>query len=212
MSNVSEELIKKLSESVVEMEEEETVELAKECIEKDISAYEAIDKGLANGMNRAGELYEEGEYYIPELLMCSDAMYSGLEILKPHLKKNDLGKKHKIVIGVIQGDTHDIGKNLVKIMMETEGFEVVDLGRDVPPRDFVDKAKEIEADIICMSTLMTTTMDGMEEVIKLLKEEGIREKVTVMIGGGPISQNFADKIGADVYTTDASKAAKYAKK
>ncbi|AVQ38604.1 cobalamin-binding protein [Clostridium botulinum] len=212
MSNVSEELIKKLSESVVEMEEEETVELAKECIEKDISAYEAIDKGLANGMNRAGELYEEGEYYIPELLMCSDAMYSGLEILKPHLKKNDVGKKHKIVIGVIQGDTHDIGKNLVKIMMETEGFEVVDLGRDVPPRDFVDKAKEIEADIICMSTLMTTTMDGMEEVIKLLKEEGIREKVTVMIGGGPISQNFADKIGADVYTTDASKAAKYAKK
>lgn len=212
MSNLSEELIKKLSESVVEMEEEETVELAKECIEKDISAYEAIDKGLANGMNRAGELYEEGEYYIPELLMCSDAMYSGLEILKPHLKKNDLGKKHKIVIGVIQGDTHDIGKNLVKIMMETEGFEVVDLGRDVPPRDFVDKAKEIEADIICMSTLMTTTMDGMEEVIKLLKEEGIREKVTVMIGGGPISQNFADKIGADVYTTDASKAAKYAKK
>lgn len=194
------------------MEEEETVELAKECIENNISAYEAIDKGLAHGMNRAGELYEEGEYYIPELLMCSDAMYSGLEVLKPHLKKNDLGKKHKIVIGVIQGDTHDIGKNLVKIMMETEGFEVIDLGRDVPPRDFVDKAKEIEADIICMSTLMTTTMDGMEEVIKLLKEEGIRDKVTVMIGGGPISQNFADKIGADVYTTDASRAAKRAKK
>ena len=144
--------------------------------------------------------------------MCSDAMYSGLEILKPHLKKNDLGKKHKVVIGVIQGDTHDIGKNLVKIMMETEGFEVIDLGRDVPIRDFVDKAKEVEADIICMSTLMTTTMDGMGEVIKLLKEEGIREKVTVMIGGGPISQNFADKIGADIYTTDASKAAKYAKK
>ncbi|NFD30151.1 cobalamin-binding protein [Clostridium botulinum] len=212
MNNVSEELIKKLSESVVEMEEEETVELAKECIENNISAYEAIDKGLAHGMNRAGELYEEGEYYIPELLMCSDAMYSGLEVLKPHLKKNDLGKKHKIVIGVIQGDTHDIGKNLVKIMMETEGFEVIDLGRDIPPRDFVDKAKEIEADIICMSTLMTTTMDGMEEVIKLLKEEGIRDKVTVMIGGGPISQNFADKIGADVYTTDASRAAKRAKK
>ncbi|EPS47071.1 corrinoid protein [Clostridium botulinum] len=212
MNNVSEELIKKLSESVVEMEEEETVELAKECIENNISAYEAIDKGLAHGMNRAGELYEEGEYYIPELLMCSDAMYSGLEVLKPHLKKNDLGKKHKIVIGVIQGDTHDIGKNLVKIMMETEGFEVIDLGRDVPPRDFVDKAKEIQADIICMSTLMTTTMDGMEEVIKLLKEEGIRDKVTVMIGGGPISQNFADKIGADVYTTDASRAAKRAKK
>lgn len=212
MSNVSEELMQKLSDSVVDMEEDETVEIAKECIEKNISAYDAIDKGLAKGMNRAGELYEEGEYYIPELLMCSDAMYSGLEVLKPHLQKNDLGKKHKVVIGVIQGDTHDIGKNLVKIMMETEGFEVIDLGRDVPPRDFVDKAKEIEADIICMSTLMTTTMDGMGEVINLLKEEGIREKVFVMIGGGPISQSFADKIGADAYTTDASKAAKYAKK
>ncbi|WP_251859675.1 corrinoid protein [Clostridium sp. Marseille-Q2269] len=212
MSNVSEELIKKLSESVVEMEEEETVELAKECVEKNISAYDAIDKGLADGMNRAGELYEEGEYYIPELLMCSDAMYSGLDVLKPHLEKNNLEKRHKVIIGVIQGDTHDIGKNLVKIMMETEGFEVIDLGRDVPPKDFVDKTKEVEADIICMSTLMTTTMDGMEEVIKLLKEEGIREKVKVMIGGGPISQNFADKIGADAYTTDASKAAKYAKR
>ena len=212
MNNLSEELIEKLSESVVEMEEEETVELSKECIEKDISAYDAIDKGLASGMNRAGELYEEGEYYIPELLMCSDAMYSGLEILKPHLKKNDLGEKHKVVIGVIQGDTHDIGKNLVKIMMETEGFEVIDLGRDVPPKDFVDKVKEVQADIICMSTLMTTTMDGMGEVIDLLKEEGIRDKVTVMVGGGPISQSFADKIGADLYTTDASKAAKCAKK
>lgn len=212
MNNLSEELIEKLSESVVEMEEEETVELSKECIEKDISAYDAIDKGLASGMNRAGELYEEGEYYIPELLMCSDAMYSGLEILKPHLKKNDLGEKHKVVIGVIQGDTHDIGKNLVKIMMETEGFEVIDLGRDVPPKDFVDKVKEVQADIVCMSTLMTTTMDGMGEVIDLLKEEGIRDKVTVMVGGGPISQSFADKIGADLYTTDASKAAKCAKK
>ncbi|AYD39746.1 cobalamin-binding protein [Clostridium fermenticellae] len=212
MSSISEELINKLSESVVEMEEEKTVVLAKECIEKNISAYEAIDKGLAHGMNKAGELYEEGEYYIPELLMCSDAMYSGLEVLKPHLEKNDLGNKHKIVIGVIQGDTHDIGKNLVKIMMETEGFEVIDLGRDVAPREFVDKAKEVNAEIICMSTLMTTTMDGMGEVINILKDEGIRDNYTVMIGGGPISQNFADKIGADIYTIDASKAARCAKK
>ncbi|WP_042439471.1 corrinoid protein [Clostridium amazonitimonense] len=207
-----EELIKSLSDSVVEMDEDETISIAKECIENGISAYEAIDSGLAHGMNRAGELYEEGEYYIPELLMCSDAMYSGLEVLKPYLKKNDVEGKHKVVIGVIQGDTHDIGKNLVKIMMETEGFEVIDLGRDVPPRKFIDTAKKVKADIIAMSTLMTTTMDGMGEVIQLLKEEGIRENIKVMIGGGPISQRFADEIGADLYTTDASKAAKFAKK
>lgn len=143
--------------------------------------------------------------------MCSDAMYAGLDILKPHLKYDDSEQKHKVVIGVVEGDTHDIGKNLVKIMMETEGFEVVDLGRDIPPRDFVEKAKEIDADIICLSTLMTTTMCGMEEVIKILNEENIRDKFKVMVGGGPISNSFAERIGADAYTTDASKAAKRAK-
>lgn len=205
------ELIRALADSVLNMEEEETVKLSKECLENGITAYEAIDKGLADGMNRAGQLYEEEEYYIPELLMCSDAMYSGLEVLKPHLQKSETENKKKVIIGVVQGDTHDIGKNLVKIMMETEGFEVIDLGRDVPPRDFVNKAKEVEASIIVLSTLMTTTMEGMAEVINILKEEGIRGKVLVMIGGGPISQSFADKIGADLYTTDASKAAKCAK-
>jgi corrinoid protein of di/trimethylamine methyltransferase len=211
MSDVKENLLRELSDSVVDMDEEKTVELAKLCIEKEISAYEGIEKGLSDGMNRAGQLYEEGEYYIPELLMCSDAMYSGIEVLKPHLKKSETEDKHKVVIGVVQGDTHDIGKNLVKIMMETEGFEVVDLGRDVPPAAFVEKAKEIGADIIALSTLMTTTMDGMAEVIRILEEEKLRDKIKVMIGGGPISQSFADKIGADIYTTDASKAAKRAK-
>lgn len=211
MSNLKESLLKELSNSVVEMEEDNVVKIAEECIEKGISAYEAIDKGLADGMNRAGALYEEEEYYIPELLMCSDAMYSGLDILKPRLEKKDTEDKHKVVIGVVQGDTHDIGKNLVKIMMETEGFEVVDMGRDVPPIDFVNKAKEINADIIVLSTLMTTTMDGMAEVVNILKEEGLKDKIKVMIGGGPISQGYATKIGADGYTTDASKAAKFAK-
>jgi dimethylamine corrinoid protein len=193
------------------MDEEGAAIIARECLENGISAYEAIDKGLAVGMNRAGQLYEEEEYYIPELIMCSDAMYSGLEVLKPHLEKSETENKIKVVIGVVQGDTHDIGKNLVKIMMETEGFEVIDLGRDIPPKDFVNKAKEVEASIIVLSTLMTTTMKGMAEVINLLKEEGIREKVTVMVGGGPISQGFADKIGADLYTINASQASKTAK-
>ncbi|WPC44627.1 corrinoid protein [Clostridium sp. JS66] len=208
---MKEELIKKLSDAVVDMEEDETVEISKQCVENDINAYEAIDKGLANGMNKAGELYEEGEYYIPELLMCSDAMYAGLDVLKPHLKKDENEVKEKVVIGVVQGDTHDIGKNLVRIMMETEGFEVIDLGRDIPPINFVEKAKEVGASIIVLSTLMTTTMDGMAEVINILKSQGLKDKIKVMIGGGPISQSYADKIGADGYTTDASKAAKFAK-
>ncbi|MCM1990675.1 corrinoid protein [Oceanirhabdus seepicola] len=211
MEDLKEKLLQQLSDAVVDMDEDKTVEIANKFIKNNFDAYEGIDKGLADGMKRAGQLYEEEEYYIPELLMCSDAMYSGLDILKPHLKTDKSQKKHKVVIGVVEGDTHDIGKNLVKIMMETEGFEVVDLGRDIPPKDFVEKAKEIDADIICLSTLMTTTMYGMEEVIEILEEENIRDKFKVMVGGGPISNSFAERIGADAYTTDASKAAKRAK-
>lgn len=211
MSDLKDYMLKELSDSVVDMEEEKTVDICKICIEKGTDPYEIIEKGLADGMNRAGKLYEEEEYYIPELLMCSDAVYAGIDVVKPHLKAKENEDKHKIVIGVVQGDTHDIGKNLVKIMMETEGFEVIDLGRDVLVRDFIDKAKEVGASIIVLSTLMTNTMNGMAEVIKILEEENLREKIKVMIGGGPISQGFADKIGADGYTTDASKAAKFAK-
>jgi dimethylamine corrinoid protein len=120
--------------------------------------------------------------------MCSDAMYSGLDVLKPHIVRNEQGEKHKVVIGVVEGDTHDIGKNLVKIMLDTAGFDIVDLGRDVPPQNFVDKARETGASIIAISTLMTTTMEGMAEVIRILKKENIRERFRVIIGGGPISQ------------------------
>lgn len=212
MSDLKEELLQAISDSVVDMEEEKTIEITKQYIENNFDAYEGIDKGLAHGMRRAGQLYDEEEYYIPELLICSDAMYAGLDVLKPHLKSKDGAEKHKVVIGVVEGDTHDIGKNLVKIMMETEGFYVEDLGRDVPAIKFVEKAVEINADIICLSTLMTTTMCGMEEVIKILESENLRDKIKVMIGGGPVSNSYAEKIGADVYTTDASRAAKMAKK
>lgn len=193
------------------MEEEDTVEVAKEFIEKGFDAYEGISNGLALGMDKAGKLYEEEEYYIPELLMCSDAMYAGLEILKPHLKFDESEKKYRAVVGVVEGDTHDIGKNLFRIMLETTGFEVFDLGRDVPPSEFINKAKEVNADVIGMSTLMTTTMDNMKVVIDLLKEENLRDNFIVMVGGGPISQNFADRIGADGYAPEASKAARLAR-
>lgn len=204
-------LLLDLKQSVVDMEEDDTKALAEKCVEDKIDPFTAINEGLAMGMQEAGKLYEEGDYYIPELLMCSDAMYVGLDVLRPHLKSEGSDNNLRAVVGVVEGDTHDIGKNLFKIMLETNGFEVLDLGRDVPPIEFVNKAKNFNANLVGMSTLMTTTMDNMQVVIDLLKKEGIREDVVVMVGGGPISQNFADKIGADAYAPEASRAARIAK-
>ena len=212
MSINQQELFQRLADAVVNMEETLAAELSREAVAAGMDAYQAIEQGLVAGMSRAGDLFEQEEYFIPELLMCSDAMYAGLEILKPHLKTDALADRPKIVIGVVEGDTHDIGKNLVKIMLESSGFELIDLGRDIPPAAFVDKAAEINAQIIALSTLMTTTMDGMGEVIKILKERGLREKVKVMIGGGPVSQQFADRIGADGYSANAAGAVRLAKK
>lgn len=211
MSHIKEKLLKDLAESVVDMDEDNAVDIANDFIERKYDPYEGISNGLAIGMDKAGKLYEEEEYYIPELLMCSDAMYAGMDVLRPHLKYDETDEKYKAVVGVVEGDTHDIGKNLFKIMLETTGFEVYDLGRDVPPNEFINKAKELGAKLIGLSTLMTTTMDNMEIVINLLKEEGMRDDVVVMVGGGPISQNFADKIGADGYASEASRAARLAK-
>lgn len=207
-----EELYKKLADTVVDMDEEETVNICNQVISEELDAYEAINNGLSAGMDQAGKLFDEEEYFVPELLLCSDAMYAGLEVLKPHIKAKDEKIKQKVVIGVVEGDTHDIGKNLVKIMLETAGFDIVDLGRDVAPLTFVEKAKEEEAKIIVISTLMTTTMEGMSEVIEILNKENIRENFKVMIGGGPISQVYADKIGADGYSVNAAEAVKLAKR
>ena len=212
MSERKTKLLGKLSDAVVDMDEVSAVSVSQEIVREGFDAYEAVDKGLSHGMERAGKLFEDEEYFIPELLLCSDAMYAGLDILKPHIKPNTQGKKRKVVIGVVEGDTHDIGKNLVKIVLETSGFEVHDLGRDIPPQNFVDKAREINADIIAIATLMTTTMDGMEKVIRLLRQANIRDEYKVIVGGAPISQSFADKIGADAYAVNAADAVKIARR
>lgn len=206
-----EQLLMEINEAIVEMEEDKVAELAEKTLELNIPAYETITGGLIPGMNEVSRLYDEEEYFLPEVLMCSDAFNAGLEVVKPHLDKASMGEPIKVVIGVVEGDTHDIGKNLVRIMMETSDFEVCDLGRDVPLDKFIEKAEEINASIICMSTLMTTTMDGMRVVIDKLKEKNIRDKYKVMIGGGPISQHFANMIGADLYTKDANEAVRKAK-
>lgn len=200
------ELYDKLADAVVEMDEELVSELADEVISKKIDAFEAIDKGLSKGMTQAGKLFEEEEYFVPELLMCADAMNIGVDKLKPYIKVNNYDEKHKIVIGVIEGDTHDIGKNLVKLMLVNAGFELIDLGRDVPPLKFIDTAIKEHAKIIMISSLMTTTMEGMKDVITLLKEKHLRNQFKVCVGGGPVSQSFANQIGADGYSKNAADA------
>ena len=210
--SLKEELLKRMSDGVVDMEEDDVAEAAQEFIDAGYPALEGIMEGLIDGMNRTSVLFEEEEYFVTDVLLCSDAMYAGLSVLKPYLPEEDPESKKKAVIGVVEGDTHDIGKNLVKIMMETAGFEMIDLGRDVPLEQFIETAKEEEADLICMSTLMTTTMGGMETVIHMLEDAGLRDKVKVMIGGGPISQKYADKIGADGYSQNAVEAVKLAKR
>jgi corrinoid protein of di/trimethylamine methyltransferase len=205
MSDEKQLILDELAKSVLEMDEDLAQDAAHRAIKAKIDPKTAIADGLSKGMEAAGVKYEEEEYFVPELLLCSDAMYAGLEILKPQIPK-DAEKKGCAVIGVIEGDTHDIGKNLVKLFMETYGFDMIDLGRDVPIEKFVETVKTNDVQVVCMSTLMTTTMAGMKTVIERLKAEGLRHKVKVIIGGAPISQSFATKIGADAYSTTATEA------
>ena len=213
MSINAEQLHEQLATAVVELDEDRTKQLAQQVIDLGFDAWSAVELGLVAGMDRAGKLFDEEEYFIPELLIASDAMYAGLDILRPHIPKQDEGeRKVRVVIGVIEGDTHDIGKNLVRIMLDVAGFEVIDLGRDVPPQTFVDRAKEVGARIIAIASLMTTTMDGMAEVVRILEAEKIRDQFKVIVGGAPISQGFAKRIGADGYASRAPAAVQLAKR
>lgn len=201
-----ENILQELAGAVINMEENVARNVAQDAIDAGIEAHEAINEGLVKGMKIVGDKYEQQEYFIPEVLLCSDAMMAGLKVVRPHLPVDDSRVAEKVVIGVVQGDTHDIGKNLVKIMLEASGYEVYDLGRNVPLKDFVEKALEVGSRIIGMSTLMTTTMDGMQAVIEDLKKQGIRDEFLVVVGGGPISPAFAKNIGADLYAPDANSA------
>ena len=212
MAASKKELINKLYTCVVDMDDENIASVCKEYLEAGYSAYDGIMDGLVAGMNKASELYDEEEYFVTDVLLCSDALYAGLDVLRPHLPAtDDDSESKKVVIGVVEGDTHDIGKNLVHIMLETAGFEVFDLGRDVPLASFVDKAEEVNADIVALSTLMTTTMGGMRTVVQMLEERGMRDRVKVMVGGSPISRKFANEIGAEGYSANAVEAVKVAK-
>jgi len=209
---MSSKILNKLMRGVRDLDEELTTEAAKEALANNIVPEEAINEGLIKGMHEVGKLYEREEYFIPELLLSSDVLSAGLSIISPYLEQKDSFDSTKAVIGVVEGDNHDIGKNLVKLMLEVSGFQVFDLGRDVNLNHFVDKVKEVKAELLCLSALMSTNMGSMDKVISLLVEEGIREDVTVLVGGGAVTQRFADDIGADGYAGNANEAINIAKK
>lgn len=202
------EILQRLKQGVVEYDEELVKAAADEAVSLGVDAAEAIFDGLVPGMEEVGRLYEEQTYFVPELLMCADAMYAGLDILKPHMKKQDVGVKGQVVMGVVQGDVHDIGKNIVKMMFDVAGFEVHDLGRDVPLERFVEEQLRTDSEIVALSAMMTTTMVGMKEVIRKIKEKNPKAKV--MIGGAPVTEEIAEKFGADGYAKDANNALKEA--
>ncbi len=185
-------------------------ELVKKALEEGVTAKEILNEGLIAGMSEVGEKFKNNEVYVPEVLIAARAMNAGTAIVKPFLAAEGVEPVGKAVVCTVKGDLHDIGKNLVKMMLEGKGFDVVDLGTDVSPEAFVNAAIEQNCQIICCSALLTTTMGVMENVVKAAEAAGIRDKVKIMIGGAPITQEFADKIGADAYTTDAAEAANVA--
>ena len=199
------EIFESLKNGVIEFEEDDVIDAANEALEHGVDAYKATMDGLAAGMDVVGAYFAEGEYFVPEVLMCADALYAGLDILRPQIELDpEKMIKGWVVIGTVEGDVHDIGKNLVKMMFEIAGFTVHDLGRDVPLDKFVESYMETDSDIICMSAMMTTTMIGMPVVIEKVRAKNPNAKI--MIGGAPINENIAEKWGADGTGSDAPNA------
>lgn len=182
-------------------------ELVTKALESGEQAKDILEKGLLAGMNVIGEKFQKNEVFVPEVLIAARAMDAGVKVLKPHLVAEGVEPIGRVCIGTVEGDLHDIGKNLVRMMLEGKGIEVIDLGVDVSAERFVQTAIDENCDIICCSALLTTTMGVMKEVVEKAVEKGVRDKIKIMVGGAPITQSFCDSIGADVYTSDAASAA-----
>jgi len=200
-----------VSESLQRGDAEKVEELVKKALEENLLPKDILENGLIKGMDIIGTKFKKNEVYVPEVLIAARAMHAGMDILRPKLAETGVKNIGKVAIGTVKGDLHDIGKNLVKMMLEGAGFEVIDLGVDVTTDKFVEAVKEHKPNIIGMSALLTTTMVNMVEVIKALDVTGLRDKVKIMVGGAPITQNYADQIGADGYSPDAASAVDKAK-
>jgi 5-methyltetrahydrofolate--homocysteine methyltransferase len=205
------EKLKPIYEGVIEGDAAGVKQDVQAAIDAGIEAENILKQGLIPAMQKVGELFEKGEYYVPEMLIAARAMQGGLELLKPLLASADVQSTGKVVIGTVQGDLHDIGKNLVGMMLEGAGFELVDLGTDVSPAKFTEALREGQPDILAMSALLTTTMPAMQTTIEAIEEAGLRNQVKVMIGGAPVTEEYANKVGADGFAPDASRAASLAK-
>lgn len=213
MINVSNDLVHTIRDKLIDCQTEHVFELVQKAINQGIDAATIVNDGLTAGIRVLGNRFEKGEAFLPELAVAAETMKQALEILEPHLAKTvDEDALGTVVIGTVQGDIHDIGKSIVATMLTVAGFTVHDLGIDVAPMDFVTKAKEEKANIIAMSALLTTTMERMQETVDLLKKEHLDQQVKVMVGGAPVSQQFADSIGADGYGVDFNQAIKIAKR
>lgn len=202
----TQELLKEIREALINYDEDKVVELAKIALDEGVDPFVATMEGLAEAMIEVGELYNRKEYFVPELLMCSDALYAGLDILRPAIKASGRQPETKgsIVLGVVEGDVHDIGKNLIKMMFDVAGWTVYDLGKDVPLEKFVEEQVRTDSDIVGLSALMTTSMVAMPEIVKKLKEKN--PKVRIMLGGAPVTPELVEKYGADGYAKSAGTA------
>ncbi len=200
-------MLSEISENLQKGKARIVKEMVQRAIDEGMEPAAILNEGLLNGMNVIGEKFKNNEVYVPEVLVAARAMNMGLTVLRPHLVSSGVQAVGKVCIGTVQGDLHDIGKNLVKMMLEGKGLEVIDLGVDVPAETFVSTAKEQGCQVICCSALLTTTMDVMAEVVKCAEAAGIRDQVKIMVGGAPVSEDFCKTIGADCYTPDAASAA-----
>jgi len=201
--------LKALAEAIIKGDQNAAVEITKSALEEGTAAKSVLDDGLIAGMDVVGSRFKNNEIYIPEVLIAARAMKMAMKILEPELVKAGVEPIGRFLIGTVQGDLHDIGKNLVAMMLKGAGFEVIDLGVDVPAEKFVEQAKAAGVQLVGMSTLLTTTMPGMEKTLKALRDAGVSAKI--MIGGAPVTQGYADKIGANGYATDAASAVDVAK-
>lgn len=200
-------LLNRISESLIQGKAKEVKTLVRQAIDEGRTAQDILENGLLSGMSVVGEKFRNNEIYVPEVLVAARAMNQGAALLKPLLAAEGVKAAGRACIGTVKGDLHDIGKNLVKMMLEGKGLEVIDLGTDVAPEAFVQAAIEQDCRIICCSALLTTTMVGMADVVKAAQSAGIRDRVKIMIGGAPVSEAFCRQIGADAYTPDAASAA-----
>ncbi len=201
-----EEIFERLRQAVILGETEECAKAAQDAIDAGIAPMKVITEGLSKAMEVVGDKFENKEYFLPEMLLSAEAMYAGLELLLPLLKTERAEKKEKIVLGVVEGDIHDIGKNIVKAMLTAAGYEVVDLGVDVPASEFIEKASEEEIGVIAMSTMMTPTLVSIKDVEDKLAKKGLKGKVKTIIGGGTVTEQWRSKLGSDAYGKDAVEA------